>query len=99
MTKPSQGRPWGFALAALLVFALASVLPIWTAWRFTAREGLGELGPFWAMLASIPGTAGEVGTDVLLTLYAPEAIKLLAVLGVAFWLGWLVGRRRRTAPS
>lgn len=95
MTRVSR-QSWRYAaLFTLVVFAVFSALPIWTAWYFSSWEGLGELASFWTMLASIPQAAEQVNTQkLILTFYGPEVVKLAVLLVMSLVRGrWWGGRR------
>ena len=96
----SDVRPWRYAaLLTLIVFVVASSLPVWTAWYFGPWEGTGELASFWTMLASIPGAAEQVSArSLILKFYGYEAGKLVGLIAVSLAVGrWLGGRSRGQA--
>jgi len=93
-------RPWRFAFRfALIVFAVFSVLPVWTAWYFSSWEGLGVLASFWTMLISIPRAAEQVrASDMVFEFYGPEFVKLIGLVTVSLMVGrWLGGRAEPVA--
>ncbi len=94
MTKASQIAWRHAAWFALAVFALFSVLPVWSAWYFSPWEGLGVQTSFWTMLASIPRAAEQVNArELVFTYYRFEAVKLAVLIVVSLGLGrWLAGR-------
>ena len=84
--------------AASLVLG-ASLLPVWTVWSFGPREGLGQLETLWAVPASVPRNARELGwlgATVGLHLETSVAVVLLAAVGAYLGLGVHDARARRS---
>jgi hypothetical protein len=88
-------HPWRFtAWFAVSAFALASVLPIWTAWYIGPWEASGEPATFWQMAGTAWGVrhrlfAGGQVSDF----FAPELVKLAVLIVVSVPVGrWLAGR-------
>jgi hypothetical protein len=91
-------HPWRFSAAcAIALFAVSSVLPIWSAWYFNAWEGLAVHSTFWTMLASLPNAASQVSIEKLLTdFYGAQVVMLVVFLAVGAAVGravaWWGGR-------
>jgi len=85
----SSRRRWGYAARfTLAVFAVFSILPIWTAWYFSSWEGLGVWASFWTMLASIPRSAEHLNfRELVLSFYGPEVVKLTVLVAVSLGVG------------
>ena len=88
---PSRFAGW-FALA---VFALFSVLPIWTAWYIGSWEATGKLTSFWAMLISFPPATEQGRAERLVELYGPEAIQFAVLVGTSLGVGRLLAGRSK----
>jgi hypothetical protein len=90
-----QRRAWACGLA---LFAIVSVLPVWTAWYIGSWEATGERASFWTMLATVPRATQQTSAKTLfLDYYGPQVLQLAVILVV----GCFVGRclRRSGAAS
>jgi hypothetical protein len=75
------------------MFAISSVIPMWTAWYIGEWELLGEHGEFWDMIQSVPDAAQKLSAGKFFYLYCNDGIRLALIVGVSLGVGrWLAAR-------
>src|SRR5436190_23903355 len=75
MAKRTRPKPWVFAVGfALAVFAVVSVLPVWTVWWFSDWEATGERATWWEMVWSVPRALSQAPDQFWSDFYGPQLV-------------------------
>ena len=82
----SRRKPWVMyryaVIYAICVFGIASLVPIWTEWYFSAREASGVPATFWHMAASfVTGSKVRTIPTLVRDYYGIELMKALVAKG------------------
>ena len=85
---------------AAAVFAVASFLPIWTAWYFSDWEACGHPSSLWGTLAELLANQRKRGLDAnfLWRLHERNLLTAGIVLVLAGLSGWAIFRARVRPP-